>query len=153
MADAAGLNPAAERRGGSSPSSGTTSESGASRFGRAHGILAGRILARLGNPRVGVVARIRAGALADRVPVLRLLAGVVVQVVCHVPVGDARSVPVDQRRRKMRRRSGFRAAGVDWSAPMTASAMRRIAAAAGEAGRATTSGTPSFTDRIMSTSV
>ncbi len=137
MADAAGLNPAAARRGGSNPSSGTTS----ARIRRSsERVFARRILAGLGNPRVGMVGRIGRGALSYRVLVLRLLAGVVVERVAR------------HRRPKSFRRSWRLATGT-WSIPITACATRRIAAAAGEAGRAMTSGTPSLTERIISTSV
>jgi hypothetical protein len=57
-----------------------------------------------------------------------------------------------QRRLKILRRCALRATA-GCSMPMTTWATLRIAAVVGDCGRPTTSGTPSFTDRIMSTSV
>ena len=57
-----------------------------------------------------------------------------------------------QRRLKMRRRCAFDATA-GCSMPMTTWATFRMARVAGDCGRPTTIGTPSLTDRIMSTSV
>ena len=154
MADAAGLNPAAARRGGSNPSSGTSDQPGC---GVPRGW--GERASSPGGSSPGWATRGSAwsdgsGAApsstgcrsSSAFPACRSSGSVM------EPMGPQDACR-GQRRRNMPRFCGVLDRAACCSIPMTAWATRRIATAAGDAGRPITSGTPSFTERIISTSV